>query len=369
MMDGHDIPGTVTSETGAFHFYMKVCESMGKLHSELCLRALICTDRPSSASQDWVIEPSDPRDARKLWQQTATAIMVRASHGAWLTLKARGMNRTRDSITHDEKFDYMIARSRECPLAAGHLLWYSWWTVLQCLYETESDGKHGNFRRYLQLLPVLQRLFSITNAHKYARLASSSISKWASASEGELLFFEQFGFTKTTEGGWPCWADRFVELVNKDIRSVCGKQAKRGSADVIALEVYNIASTIKERRNAQGLSARTGNETGLGRDIPLTQRFVEIWTVLGEMNVFGALGTPVRPVATVEDMPRGQGPKYKDPLPCWMVVNAEGHPADPAWWEHLDTAERRVPELNSAYIGGTTKQVHVHSACTSACTH
>eukprot|EP00961_Rhodomonas_salina_P265394 3587610-Rhodomonas_salina.1 len=95
--------------------YMKAVECCNKLHGDLCLRALIVCDRPSDSAQDYALEPSDPTQSKPVWLNTAAAIWVAASDGAWETmvLDGRAEGRTAASVTVSEVWDHWMLRARQ----------------------------------------------------------------------------------------------------------------------------------------------------------------------------------------------------------------------------------------------------------------
>lgn len=94
---------------------MKAVECCNKLHGDLCLRALIVCDRPSDSAQDYALEPSDPTQSKPVWLNTAAAIWVAASDGAWETmvLDGRAEGRTAASVTVSEVWDHWMLRARQ----------------------------------------------------------------------------------------------------------------------------------------------------------------------------------------------------------------------------------------------------------------
>ena len=44
--------------------------------------------------------------------------------------------------------------------------------------DSKNDGPVGNCEQYLQLLPVLQKIFVLTNATSYVHLVDAEIAHW-----------------------------------------------------------------------------------------------------------------------------------------------------------------------------------------------
>ena len=81
---------------------------------------------------------------------------------------------------------HLRQRAGECPLAFCSYVWLRWHQCLYTIIDTKNAGKFGNFRAYLEFLPVMHRLFCITNAVNYSKFVVCEMRRWKVASEAKL---------------------------------------------------------------------------------------------------------------------------------------------------------------------------------------
>ena len=69
------------------------------------------------------------------------------------------------------------------------------------IVDSKNAGPLGNFSQYLELLPIMQRIFVVTNATSYVLLVNAEIERWLVASDNERKVHEVRAFVKMSETG------------------------------------------------------------------------------------------------------------------------------------------------------------------------
>jgi hypothetical protein len=160
------------------------------------------------------------------------------------------------------------------------------------IVDSKNAGEFGNFSLYLELLPIMQRIFVATNATSYVLLVNAEIERWLVASDNERKVHEVRAFVKISETGeGKLFGDEAGEHVQGLARGTLGHHYHTGKEHQIArvgfnLEILSQAAARCRRppeREVVGAAAAAHSE-GRNRKVTLGKSF---W---GPYKLFRARG-------------------------------------------------------------------------------
>jgi hypothetical protein len=158
------------------------------------------------------------------------------------------------------------------------------------IVDSKNAGTFGNFSLYLELLPIMQRIFVVTNATSYVLLVNAEIERWLVASDNERKVHEVRAFVKMSETGvGRLLGDEAGEHVQGAMRDTLGHHYHDGKEHQIArvgFQLERISQAAAKCRRAAahevvGASAAQHSE-GRNKKVTLDKSF---W---GPYNLFRA---------------------------------------------------------------------------------
>jgi len=224
----------VWNSMGPWHLCKEGFSTICKLFDEVFYRDLISTFRgegkANKGRQEWHMQAKGMRQCESEMFQMGMAFYAAAVREICL-LKACSASQ----VTQIQVDQHILLRAEECPLAFLILAWMRLRNAVYGIVDSKNDGPVGNFSLYLELLPVLQKVFSVTNATSYVLLVNAEIERWLVASENERAVHAHRGYVKQSESGFShLWGDEAGEHVQGCMRNYLGHHYRTGKEHQIA---------------------------------------------------------------------------------------------------------------------------------------
>jgi hypothetical protein len=148
---------------------------------------------------------------------------------------AEETNRDPSTITPEELDDHLLKLAAESELIFEMVAFIRLRNAAFGIVDTKNAGTFGNFSLYLELLPIMQRIFVATNATSYVFLVNAEIERWLVASDNECKVHEVRAFVKMSETGeGRLLGDEAGEHVQGTIRGTLGHHYHDGKEHQIA---------------------------------------------------------------------------------------------------------------------------------------
>jgi hypothetical protein len=176
--------------------------------------------RKTTGQQDWVMDPTDPR-------QFETEVIPYAIAQYRAAAEAYQLNTDSVSFTPVDVHNMMLKRAEEFALAKLVLQEIRYNEIYFIFRDAERCNSPDLFFVGVRLaLP----LFSATNARNYVRLCIELLIWVETASPAERALFEEFAFTRITTDGKCQYVDLAQEKVNQYFRDIVGHNVIPGHA-------------------------------------------------------------------------------------------------------------------------------------------
>lgn len=218
MQDAGELPD-VYNFPGGFHTALEGWRMLGRLCRDCHSQLLFSYWRPTAGKQEYVLQPSDPRQVEE-----ESAELLIAHYAAAIRATAKHYKSNQVSVKQVE--DYMVMRASQHAAVLDVLIAMRVLEVLMLMHESEcQDG----FDQYLQSRRLLTLLMAATHATNYVRLNTTDDMHWLQASDAEKAVQQEFVYLqKTRTPGVRIWGDRHMEWIVRDIRFLEGKHWIKG---------------------------------------------------------------------------------------------------------------------------------------------
>lgn len=269
--------------SGPFHKHLKTLNALGKMFSYTHLWSLLHGHRDTDKKKMFYLFPGDP--GQTLYEQPE----MTAPH---YVAAARTISRLKDrDISPIDVHDWMLRRAKQHDVCHSILMWLHFVEITNMIQMSEGMNNPELYRTGATLALLL---FAKTHCTKYVRIAFEEFIWWQTSSEADKKLKDTFYFTKTTKKGKTIFFDRFVEWINKDIRSYLGKFAKPNQDLLMTRTVL----LMQERLQRKGIDSSDSfdkhklgqnkyNDTEAGKNVSLSPIFCYQLSTVYAHNFWG----------------------------------------------------------------------------------
>jgi hypothetical protein len=254
---------------GGFHMMKELVTKKSSIVSEVT-RYYIGDFRGTEGSQKFVMDPYDPRQFEDEAIPTIAAHYRSAAEHYAASVK-------RDDIDSREVYNAMRERAVKYPpakMAFDELL------LLEAYFLLRDAERSDCADLFFTAVRIILPLFCTTNAYKYIRICVELLIWKKAASPWEIKLFEEFAFTRETEGGKRIYVDLAQEKVNKSFRSIVGTRTFAGITKKMFTAAMNINSFLAKKKDNDILRGTKRTYTG-----PFNESESIDWEVYAKIRV------------------------------------------------------------------------------------
>jgi hypothetical protein len=201
--------------SGPFHKHLKSLNALGNMFSYTHLWHCLHGHRDTDDKKKFYLFPGDPGQTITE-QPEMTAPHYVAAARMYSSIAKR-------DISAVDVHDWMLERAGKHDICHAILMWLHFVEITNMIQQSEGLNDPDLYRTGATLAMLL---FAKTHCTKYIRIGFEEFMMWQTSSDADKKLFDNFYFTKRTKAGKTIFFDRFVEWINKDIRSYLGKHKK-----------------------------------------------------------------------------------------------------------------------------------------------
>jgi len=266
-------------------------------------------------------------------------------------------------VTPQDVDAHILARAEEAPLVFLMVGWMRLRNAVYGVVDSKNDGPVGNFRQYLELLPVLQKIFVMTNATSYVHLVNAEIARWLVASENEKKVHAARGHVKISESGASrLWGDEAGEHVQGVMRDFLGHHYRQGKESLIAnvgWHLQRLSQVRTQQREGGGSVGASVHGDAREREVELEDAFWGPYKLLLDRQVL-RLGADIVVGGFVGSK------RERRSVPCGTLVTLAGEPMSGHFLHLFNTSQERCDALAEAHANGVTGNVCVRKVAYNA---
>ena len=254
---------------GGFHMMKELVTKKSSVVSEVT-RYYIGDFRGTEGSQKFVMDPYDPR------QFENEAIPTIAAHYR-SAVEHYAAFVERDDVDSQEVYSAMRERAVKYPpakMAFDELL------LLEAYFLLRDAERSDCADLFFTAVRIMLPLFCTTNAYKYVRICVELLIWKVAASPWEVKLFEEFAFTRESEGGKRMYVDLAQEKVNKSFRAIVGTRTFAGITKKMFTAALNLNSFLAQKKENEILRGTERTYTG-----PFNESKSTDWEVYAKIRV------------------------------------------------------------------------------------
>jgi len=289
--------------SGSFHMHMKTLNAIGTMFSSTHLWHCLDIYRDTDKKKEFYLFPSDPGQTILEQPEMALPHYVAAAR----SLSAQDNNKEISAI---DVHEYMLERACHYNICHIILMWLHFVEISNMIQYSEGWNDPELCRTGATLAMLL---YAKTHCTKYIRIGFEQYVWWKTSSEADKILRDKFYFTKTTSRGKTIWFDRFVEWVNKDIRSYLGKY-KKPNQELLMTRTSLLMTERLRRKGEDCIESRKHKQNHddkpiqIDKDIAISPIFCSQLDLVYRHNFWGE-----GPVRVGEDNDQQDSTSFQDP--------------------------------------------------------